>query len=211
MSEYVGNGVDDDLVSSVPPPPAEPLSPVPSPNTAFFTKTVPSRSKPTLDRRYSLVMSTEDNHAAEDMIFIGDYQEVRAILDYSYHRNYTPERQRLQDNIIRSMLDQSKIVDVHGQICTTPTQPWVVFTAGAMGAGKSWVIKQMMNAEVFPLLAFVSVDPDVIRRYLPEFESYVEQDPMMAGEMTRKEAGFIAEVITEVALREGKNVLVDGR
>lgn len=45
----------------------------------------------------------------------------------------------------------------------------------------------MMNAEVFPLLAFVSVDPDVIRRYLPEFESYVEQDPMMAGEMTRKE------------------------
>ena len=36
-------------------------------------------------------------------------------------------------------------------------------------------------------MAFISVDPDVIRRYLPEFESYVEEDPMMAGEMTRKE------------------------
>ncbi|GMH89540.1 hypothetical protein TrST_g11356 [Triparma strigata] len=205
---------ENGAVSSAPrplSPPSPPTSSAPSPSTAFFpTKAVPTRSKPTLHKRYSLVMSTEDNHAADDMVFLGDYREVRSILDYTYHRNYTPERQRLQDNIIRDMLDQSKIVDVHGQICTTPTQPWVVFTAGAMGAGKSWVIKQMMNAEVFPLLAFVSVDPDVIRRYLPEFESYVEQDPMMAGEMTRKEAGFIAEVITEVALREGKNVLVDG-
>lgn len=45
---------------------------------------------------------------------------------------------------------------------------------------------------------------------MPEFESYVEEDPMIAGEMTRKEAGYIAEIVTEVALREGKNVLVDG-
>ena len=46
------------------------------------------------------------------------------------------------------MLSKSEIVDRHGQTCTTPTQPWVVFTAGAMGAGKSWVIKQMMKEEV---------------------------------------------------------------
>lgn len=131
---------ENGAVSSVPrplSPPSPPSSSAPSPSTAFFpTKAVPTRSKPTLHKRYSLVMSTEDNHAADDMVFLGDYREVRSILDYTYHRNYTPERQRLQDNIIRDMLDQSKIVDVHGQICTTPTQPWVVFTAGAMGAGK---------------------------------------------------------------------------
>ena len=101
------------------------------------------------------MMSTEDNHASDDMVFVGAYSEVRSILDYSYHRNYTPERQLLQDGVVAEMLSQSQIVDRHGQTCTTPTQPWVVFTAGAMGAGKSWVIKQMMKEEVFPLMAFI--------------------------------------------------------
>ena len=59
-------------------------------------------------------------------------------------------------------------------------------------------------------MAFVGVDPDVIRRYLPEFDSYVKESPLQAGEMTRKESGYIVEILTEAALREGKNVLVDG-
>lgn len=62
----------------------------------------------------------------------------------------------------------------------------------------------------FPLLAFVTVDPDEIRRHLPEFHLYVEQSPELAGELTRKEAGYIAEILTLAGLQAGKNVLVDG-
>jgi predicted kinase len=62
----------------------------------------------------------------------------------------------------------------------------------------------------FPLLAFVNVDPDRIRQLLPEFHLYVEHNPELAGELTRKEAGLIAEILTLAGLRAGKNVLVDG-
>lgn len=51
------------------------------------------------------------------------------------------------------------------------------------------------------------VDPDEIRRHLPEFYDY---DSQQAGEMTRLEAGMIAELLTLVALSNGQNVLVDG-
>jgi hypothetical protein len=100
------------------------------------------------------------------------------------------------------------MTDKNGEICTTPTEPWIVFTAGAMGAGKlllgfvirishtffvlsgkSYTMRQMVEKGRFPLLAFVNVDPDAIRRYLPEFHLYVEEIPLLAGELTRKEAG----------------------
>ena len=54
------------------------------------------------------------------------------------------------------------------------------------------------------------MDPDEIRRLLPEWQSYLDHDAEMAGERTRKEAGLIAELLTQIALRDGRNVLVDG-
>jgi hypothetical protein len=76
--------------------------------------------------------------------------------------------------------------------------------------GKSYTLKLLVKKERFPLLSFVNVDPDAIRQFLPEFPVYVRVIPEKAGELTRKEAGFIAEILTLAALYKGKNVLVDG-
>ena len=54
------------------------------------------------------------------------------------------------------------------------------------------------------------VDPDEIRQQFPEYSLYVNQNPLKAGEMTRKEAGYVVEILTLAALQAGKNVLVDG-
>ena len=62
----------------------------------------------------------------------------------------------------------------------------------------------------FPLLAFVRVNPDAIRRHLPEFHLYVQQSPELAGELTNKEAGYISEILTLASLQAGKNVICDG-
>ena len=59
-------------------------------------------------------------------------------------------------------------------------------------------------------MAFVRVNPDAIRRYLPEYHLYIETNPDLAGELTNKEAGYIAEVLTLAGLQQGKNVMVDG-
>uniref|UniRef100_A0A7S1BFA9 Zeta toxin domain-containing protein n=1 Tax=Corethron hystrix TaxID=216773 RepID=A0A7S1BFA9_9STRA len=141
---------------------------------------------------------------------IQQFAEIRSTLDYTYHSNYAFERQRLQDEIISSMLHSASIVDVNGDTCTTPTEPWLVFTAGAMGAGKGHTIRNLVERKLLPLQGFVVVDPDEVRQFLPEYKIYIKENPMMAGELTRKEAGFICEILTQAALQSGKNVLVDG-
>ena len=167
----------------------------------------PQRLQPT---RFSVKLSTEQNYKNVDKEFYGSYAEIRSTLDYNYHDNYTKQRQLLQDKIISSFIGNILIQDKNGDLCTTPTEPFIVFTAGAMGAGKGHTIKTLVDRGHFPLLAFVLVDPDEIRRHFPEYQLYVNQCPESAGELTRKEAGFVAEILTAVALEQGKNVLVDG-
>jgi predicted kinase len=165
---------------------------------------------PKLKRRFSVVCSSEENHRSNDRKFYGQFAHIRETLDYSYHGNYTYERQRFQDAVVNEFLNGAVITDKNGEVCTTPTEPWIVFTAGAMGAGKSYTMRTLVDRGLFPLLAFVRVDPDEIRRYLPEFHLYIEQNPELAGELTNKEAGFISEILTLAGLQAGKNVLVDG-
>jgi uncharacterized phage-like protein YoqJ len=184
--------------------------------SAFVETTIPKlnekhRGESGFIQEFSLDLSTEENYQTSSMKFYGPYAHIRKKLDYTYHRNYKRERQMLQDAIIEEMLNTAKIVDANsGQFCTTPTEPWLVFTAGAMGAGKSYTLRKMHENGRFPLPAFVIVDPDEIRQIFPEYSLYVAQNPKRAGEMTRKEAGYIVEILTLSALQAGKNVLVDG-
>ncbi|GAB5033874.1 zeta p-loop nucleoside triphosphate hydrolase [Nannochloropsis oceanica] len=92
---------------------------------------------------------------------------------------------------------------------STPQQ-WVVFTAGPMGAGKSHTLKWLAKRGFFPLDDFVLADPDVIRNELPEIEGYIERNPLMAGQLTHKEAGYVLEILIREGLKEGRNVLVQG-
>jgi predicted kinase len=160
---------------------------------------------------YNCDISTEDNYRSDNHESCGRYKTIRQRLDYTYHAHYSCSRQLLQDTIIESMLTSTKVEDKDtGEECSIPAEPWIVFTAGVMGAGKTHTIRQLHANGQFPLESFVTVDPDEIRRLLPEFHVYVETCPERAGELTRKEAGMIAEILTEAALERGQNVLVDG-
>ncbi|GFH56011.1 hypothetical protein CTEN210_12487 [Chaetoceros tenuissimus] len=185
-------------------------------------------------QQYNLAQSTEENYASSTQEFHGKFTEIRKGLDYSYHANYTPQRQHLQDSILTYLLSSKHPISIpkdptslystsstsdNGKsesntksttTCLTPVNPWIVFTAGAMGSGKSYTIRKLHQQDRFPLETFVTVDPDEIRRLLPEFEWYLEHDPVVAGEATRKEAGLLAEMLTQIALKYGRNVLVDG-
>jgi predicted kinase len=80
-------------------------------------------------RRISAVASSEENHLADDMEFYGPFAKIRKTLDYSFHRNYTFERQHFQDAIIREFLEAAE--ESSGQNrkgCDRPTRPWAIFT-----------------------------------------------------------------------------------
>lgn len=181
------------------------------------------------DSGYDWQRSTEENYrsATTEEEFVGDFREFRRRLDRSYHYNYIPSRQALQDGIIRRLLASENLCNEHSSESATDdkkclrdeqmymgtekhpdTARWIVFTAGVYGAGKSHTIGKLQSLGCFPpRSSFVGVDPDEIRRMLPEFSLYRADQ---AGAFTQKEAGMIAELLTDIALSSGKNVVVDG-
>ena len=158
---------------------------------------------------YDYTRSTEENYRSDEPVFVGKYGNQRKVLDYSYHSHYRPERQLLHDQLI----DHFHATRVHDRkqnaFCEAPLQNWIVFTAGAMGAGKSHTMTYLHHHNLFPLEAFVKVDPDVIRALLPEFQGYFTRDILTTGYLTQREVGYISEVLTLDALTKGKNVLLD--
>eukprot|EP00903_Cladosiphon_okamuranus_P014409 g13377.t1 len=155
--------------------------------------------------KYDFSLSTEENYASlswEEGHFTDRFREARSLLDYSYHSHYTLERQQVQDDILQGALRTLAPGSVE--------RPWAVFTAGAMGAGKSHVMGLLGERGVFPMEAFVQVDPDRLRTELPEMEGYIKRDSATAGSLTHKEAGLMAEILEETALLQGRNILVDG-
>ncbi len=152
-------------------------------------------SKLQVKENYDFTKSTAQNYASTEAKFYGKYQLERSVMDYTYHKHYTKERQLLQDTIIarfhNTIIHDSKNDSL---ICTTPLENWIVFTAGPMGAGKGHTIHWLNSQGLFPLDAFVNVDPDAIRSLLPETEEYNRLDQNSTGYLTQKEVGYISEV-----------------
>ena len=67
-------------------------------------------------------------------------------VDYSWHTNYTPERQRWQDSIVSRTVSRDRNDDDVGQ-------SWIVFTAGAMGAGKGYAMKWLSTHGIVELVS----------------------------------------------------------
>ena len=148
----------------------------------------------------SLEQSTADLYQSDDFIFAGDFTESRSKVDFSYHSNYQIERQLLQDRIIHKYLRFGKSVD----------SPKIIFTAGVMGVGKGHILKKMSESKQIDLQDYLWIDPDQLKDELPEMKIYVKLDPKRAGTKLHKESGFIQEIILSEALKQNKNIIVDG-
>lgn len=87
---------------------------------------------------------------------------IRKTLDYTYHSNYSKKRQWLQDSVIEDMLETDISTDVNGDVGDTPSRPWIIFTAGAKGAGKRWTMNHLIDTGKMPLVGFIPIDPDEV-------------------------------------------------
>ena len=111
---------------------------------------------------YKSSSSTEENYKTDDMNFYGSFIQIRKSLDYSYHSNYCKKRQWLQDSVIEDLLEADEGIDINGNIGDTPSKPWIVFTAGARGAGKRYTFDQLLRTDKFPIVGFIVIDPDEV-------------------------------------------------
>ena len=62
----------------------------------------------------------------------GDFIDIRRTIDYSWHTNYSKARQLWQDQVVKNIAPCRD---------AKQTWPWLVLTAGAMGAGMSYEYK----------------------------------------------------------------------
>ena len=126
---------------------------------------------------YDYSISTTDAYGLSDGPFVGSFSHIRPLMDYTYHAHYMEERQRIQDRIILFFLQYHHSDDDKSLSPLPPSVPegaaplklgecppgyqrrgpWVVFTAGPMGAGKSHSLKWMARRGYFPLDKFVHV------------------------------------------------------
>lgn len=130
----------------------------------------------------------------------GDFISIRKTIDYSWHTNYTRDRQKYQDQLVRNVALR------HGKV----DQPWLVFTGGAMGAGKGRTMQWMSENDIFPLENIVRIDPDQFKQVFPTWKNYVASDKWTAGKMCHKESGFLQEIAQEVSLQNNQNTWIDG-
>ena len=66
--------------------------------------------------------------------------------------------QRLQGRLIERLIGCAR----------NSERPWIVFTAGAMGVGKTHALRRLAERGDFPLRTFAVIDPDVVKSWLPE-------------------------------------------
>ena len=150
---------------------------------------------------YDWTVSTNDNYrAAEADGFHGEYVDVREARDYSYHVNYTRERQLWQDTVIKAAVTR-----------TDPQPaPWIVYTCGPAGAGKGFALSWMSQHGYFPLEYIVHIDSDQFKQVMPEWDEYVARDRDGGASLMHRESGYLQEIAQEVAMRSQQNVWVDG-
>jgi hypothetical protein len=183
------------------------LSVSPVPESELFLRR-PSLRPTCTFKNFSCLVSTEDYHAESDRNAIyGPYAHIRKVLLMvsDHYKNYTQQRQWLQDAIIDDFLDNIEDPD----LCVTPTEPWLIFTVGARGAGKNHLLHKLVQTGRLPILSFVQVDPDSIRRRLPEFQTYAQKNLFLVNDLMRQESSFMAELLLMAALQTGRNVVFD--
>ena len=152
---------------------------------------------------YDFSKSTAANRAGSAGAYGGPHAEVRATLDYGWHTNPTRARQAVQDAIVEGILAKASCAADDGR-------PWLVFTAGPMGAGKTHLLRWLCAQGIVDTSRFVLTDVDRVRRLLPEWHALLAHDPNTAGEMTQKESGLVVEVAQAAALARGLPLIIDG-
>ena len=151
---------------------------------------------------YNYSLATSECYAADSSVgHVGRYRAIRESLDQEYHGTYSHSRQSLQDDLIDA---------ASAGVAGGKAEPWIIFSAGAMGSGKSRTFQFLVDRNIVPLQQVQILDSDVFKSSLPEWSGYLAADPLSAGFRTRRESGYLMEIALEAALQRRRHIWVDG-
>jgi hypothetical protein len=132
------------------------------------------------------------------------YDYIRNYLDLNYYSNeYSPERIKLHESITDKYFINRTYLRKYDK------RQKFIFTSGAYGSGKSFIINQLSELGKINLTKYIYVDPDIIRLEMPEYEELIKSNPFKTCELTNQEAFYISELIRIHAMFEGLDVIYD--
>lgn len=161
---------------------------------------------------YDWRLPTQEVYFEDGDDFTDRFKNARGKLDYNYHRHPATKRQLLQDAILsrvvqhQSEIGKKELLDE----AKSTRRPWLVFSAGPMGVGKSYVLSKLHSTGFFPLDQFLKIDPDMIKSEIPEFAGYLRENPETAATMLHAESTQMADILFQYALSASLDMLVDG-
>jgi len=130
------------------------------------------------------------------------YDHLNKYIDLVHHGHYDYERKLLHERIIDKFLSDKN---------AKPSEKnKLLFTSGPYGAGKTHTIKYLDSKGKIDLNEWIHIDPDKIRVHIPEYSTYLEEDPWSAGYKTNKEACYICEILELYLLFNNYNIIIDG-
>eukprot|EP00930_Biecheleria_cincta_P007279 TRINITY_DN108480_c0_g1_i1.p1 TRINITY_DN108480_c0_g1~~TRINITY_DN108480_c0_g1_i1.p1 ORF type:complete len:408 (+),score=43.61 TRINITY_DN108480_c0_g1_i1:78-1301(+) len=164
---------------------------------------------------YNWNVSTQENYATasqeRDSRLSADTRLAHNLrhVDLAYHGGYIKSRQILHHALVRALVHDSSM-----RSSSVVQTRHVIFTAGAIGAGKSFTSRWLAEQGLLPsLLEAVYIDPDVIARSLPEWDEYQAQagrnESLSGHAMCLREAGLVAELALWAALDANLSLCVD--
>ena len=87
--------------------------------------------------------------------------------------------------------------------------PKITFTAGGYGAGKSTILKKMVENGILIKEDYVEIDADVIKQKIPEYANLIKVNNDDAATLVHEESMAIAQLALERSMSEGKNIIFD--
>jgi hypothetical protein len=118
-----------------------------------------------------------------------------------WNYRYTPTRVEMVHNpIVEKKMMQG----------TVSANPMLIFTSGSMGVGKGFSIGSLMSSGIIDPSKYLVIDPDEIKTMMPEYADFLKANPRGGAGFVHRESGHIQERLTELAMRTGKNIIVDG-
>ena len=154
---------------------------------------------------YNYQLSTRSNYGSTvDCNDSSEFADIRALIDSNHHGYYNTSRQLWQDRVLRSIFRKSQGSPGH-------ILPWVIFTCGSMGSGKTFVRNWCeKNNLLIDWDQLVIVDSDYIKETMPEWSGYVERNPRNAGSLCHEESVYMQEIGHEYAMSRSLDVCIDG-
>ena len=88
--------------------------------------------------------------------------------------------------------------------------PQIIYTSGAPGAGKSTTLNQLHRDGVLLQNNYVRIDPDALKKRLPEYDLFKDVAPEKVDRLLHSEAKVLRELLLKTAFDGSYNIILEG-